>query len=84
MDNIRVDTTDMRMTYKSHVAHTNDIRVMCKYSIVVFNIICGKNIALRGSELSLLLGRSIFCIFHWNIHKLARNFKKYHCNQKQV
>ena len=53
-------------------------------SDVVFNILCGKNIVLRGCELLWLLGCSNFCLFYWNITKLAKNFEKYHCNQKPV
>ena len=55
----------------------NKIKV-CKEFEVVFSIICGKNIALRGCEWFWLLGCSNFCIFHWNIPIIARNFAKYH------
>ena len=80
---------DIRMTNEWY---TNDIRMIYKwriysvwsFSIVVFNILCGKNIALRGCEWFWLLGCSNLCIFHWNTPYLAKNFEKYHCNQKQV
>ena len=92
-------TNDTRVTYEWHTMtyewHSNDIRMTCKiklnymysvwsFSIAVFNILCGKNIALCGCEWFWLLGCSNFCIFHWNIPKLAKNFDKYHCDQKQV
>ena len=37
--------------------------------MVVFNIICGENIALRGCEWFWILSFSNFCVFHWNIFK---------------
>ena len=85
-------TSDIRMTFEWY---TNDIGMACKiklncvysvwsFSIGVFNILCGKNIALRGCEWFWLLGRANFCIFHCNIPNLPKNFEKYHRNQKQV
>ena len=114
MNDIRVHTSDIRMTYEWDTSdirmtnewhtsdirmtfewYTNDIGMACKiklncvysvwsFSIGVFNILCGKNIALRGCEWFWLLGRANFCIFHCNIPNLPKNFEKYHRNQKQV
>ena len=83
---IRVTHQYIRVTYDGwHMStyewHTSYILVpslnltlysVWSFAIAVFNIICGKNITLRGCGWLWLLRCSDFCIFHSNILNLVK------------
>ena len=75
------------MRYKSiwmtHEWHTNDMSNSSRlysiwsFYIVIFNIICGKYIALHGCEWFWFLGCSNFCSFLRNIFQLVIHMYSY-------